>query len=168
MNWAGNSPPDAGGVDATSRRSREASVDGADGVVKDGTFSKERIPKHFGNPNHPVCAAAVASHLFLDGAATPPMPGGELPASHSLTPFIDRASSTFAITWTASSERTEKVANSTEHPHPHITSSMYSPALALVRFTNRNSDNSLTRNRRAVPKYVPAPAAIVAPSARTF
>jgi hypothetical protein len=33
--------------------------------------SKERITKPFGNPNHPVCAAAVAAHLFLDGAATP-------------------------------------------------------------------------------------------------
>src|SRR5215813_12329848 len=44
---------------------------------------EERIPRHFGDPNHPVCAAAVASHLFLDGAATPPVSGGELPASHS-------------------------------------------------------------------------------------
>src|SRR5215475_8615707 len=51
--------PDTGGVDATSRRSREASFDGADGreararqgealiVVGNGTLSKEeRIPKH--------------------------------------------------------------------------------------------------------------------------
>jgi hypothetical protein len=53
--------------------------------------SLERIPKHFGNPDHykcfalsgsrfaPVCAAAVASHLFIDGAATHPISGGELP-----------------------------------------------------------------------------------------
>jgi hypothetical protein len=75
-----HSPPDVGGVDATSKRSREASLNGADGVVKNGTSSKERIPKHFGNPNHPVCAAVVASHLFLDGAATPPVSGGELRA----------------------------------------------------------------------------------------
>ena len=68
---------------------REASFDGADGVVKDGTSSKERILKEFGNPNHPVCAVAVASHLFLDGAATPPMPGGELPTSLSLTPSLN-------------------------------------------------------------------------------
>ena len=71
MNGERHSPPGIGGVDATSRRSREASFDGADGVVKDGTSSKERILKHFGNPNHPVCAAKVASHLFLDRAATP-------------------------------------------------------------------------------------------------
>jgi hypothetical protein len=79
---------DAGGVDATSRRGREASFNGADGVVGNGTPSIQRILKHFGNPNHPVCAAAVASHLFLDGAATPPASGGELPASHSLTPSL--------------------------------------------------------------------------------
>jgi hypothetical protein len=67
-------------MDATSIRSREASFDGADGVVRNGAFFKERISKHFGNLNHPVCATAVASHLFLDGAATPPVSGGELPA----------------------------------------------------------------------------------------
>ena len=86
MNWVRHSPPDIGGVDATSRRSREASFNGADGVVGNGTTCpEERIPKHFGNPNHPVCAAAVASRLFIDGAATPPMSGGELPPSHSFT-----------------------------------------------------------------------------------
>src|SRR5215469_1270871 len=80
MNWARHSPPDIGGVDATSRRSREASFNGADGVVGNGNLPKERIPKHFVNPDHPVCAAAVASPLFLDGAATPPVSaGGELP-----------------------------------------------------------------------------------------
>jgi hypothetical protein len=67
-------------VDATSRRSREASFNGADGVVENGTPSKEGILKQFVNPNHPVCAAEVASHLFLDGAATPPVSGGELAA----------------------------------------------------------------------------------------
>jgi hypothetical protein len=75
---AGNSPPEIGGVDATSRRSHEASFAGADGVVRHGTPSNnEPIPKYFGNPDHPVCAAAVASHLFIDGAATPPISKGE-------------------------------------------------------------------------------------------
>ena len=46
-------------------------------MVELGTSSKERILKHHVNPDHPVCAAAVASHLFLDGAATPPVSGGE-------------------------------------------------------------------------------------------
>src|SRR5215510_8254755 len=85
MNWAARqSPPDIGGVDATSRRSREASFNGADGVVENGTSFQERILKHFVNPDHPVCAAAVASHLFLDGAATPPVSGGEFPAFDSV------------------------------------------------------------------------------------
>ena len=52
--WARHSPPDIG----------------ADGVVGNGTISKERILKNFVNPDHPVCAAAVASHLFIDGTAT--------------------------------------------------------------------------------------------------
>ena len=77
-----NSPPDIGRReararqgealinDATSRGSREASFSGADGVVGNETSFKECIPKHFVNPNHPVCAAAVASHLFL---AQPPL-----------------------------------------------------------------------------------------------
>jgi hypothetical protein len=71
MNRLRRSPPDIGGVHATSRRSREASFKGAAGVVRLGTLSRKRIPKQFGNPDHPVCAASVASHLFLDGAATP-------------------------------------------------------------------------------------------------
>ena len=35
--------------------------------------------------DHPVCAASEASRLFLTGAATPPVPGGEHPilAIHS-------------------------------------------------------------------------------------
>jgi hypothetical protein len=52
MNWVRHSPPDTGGVDATSRRSREASLKGADGVVKNGPSSQECILKQFVNPNH--------------------------------------------------------------------------------------------------------------------
>ena len=81
MNWAArHSPPDVGGVDATSRRSREASFNGADGVAENGASSKDCILNHFVNGNHPVCAVAEASHLFLDGAATAPVSGVELPA----------------------------------------------------------------------------------------
>ena len=80
MNWPRHSPPDIGGVDATSRRSREASFNGAAGVVENGPSFKERMLKLFRNPDHPVCAAAVAWRLFLDGAATPPVSGGESPA----------------------------------------------------------------------------------------
>jgi hypothetical protein len=137
---AGNSPPDTGGVDATSKRSRAASFNGADGVVGNGTHleevavsdrfhtagilatssdvwhrqrdsgaPKERILKHVGNPNHPVCAAAVAPHLFLNGAATPPVSGGELPAWHLFTAsVIGLQISSFATT----SEDEKTVVNS--------------------------------------------------------
>src|SRR5262249_7063921 len=40
-----HSPPQRGGVDATSRRSREASSYGADGVVNDGTPLKNASQK---------------------------------------------------------------------------------------------------------------------------
>ena len=50
---------------------------------------KNAILKQFGNPNHPVCAAVVASHLFLDGAATPPVSGGELRAAQFIHTFYD-------------------------------------------------------------------------------
>ena len=33
--------------------------------------------KHLISKDHPVCAFKVASQHFLDGAATPPVPGGE-------------------------------------------------------------------------------------------
>src|SRR5215475_8976637 len=38
--------------------------------------------------SRPSAPAAVASHLFLDGAATPPISGGELPASRSSAPSM--------------------------------------------------------------------------------
>jgi hypothetical protein len=53
---------------------REIKKDAAKPPLMERTVVRheERITKYFGNPNHPVCAAAVASHLFLDGEATPP------------------------------------------------------------------------------------------------
>jgi hypothetical protein len=80
----GHSPPDIGGVDATSRRRREASFDGAAGVVRSGTLSKNA----FRNDSAilTVCAAKERD-LFLDGAATPPISGGEFA---SLKFFINR------------------------------------------------------------------------------
>jgi hypothetical protein len=60
---ARHSPPDTGWVAATSTRSREASFNGADGMVNNGASFKERILKYFVNPDHPA-AATVASHLY--------------------------------------------------------------------------------------------------------
>ena len=37
--------------------------------------------------DHPVCAASEASRLFLTGAATPPVPGGEHPALQFIHTF---------------------------------------------------------------------------------
>jgi len=49
-------------VDATSRRSREASFNGADGVVENGI--KECILKPFVNSDHPVCAVQGVFAFF--------------------------------------------------------------------------------------------------------
>ena len=57
MNAARHSPPDTGGVDATSKRCREATFDGADGVV--------RHTKRFVVPDHPVCGAKVGFAVFF-------------------------------------------------------------------------------------------------------
>src|SRR6266436_4482516 len=47
--------------------------------------------------DHPVCAASEASRLFLTGAATPPVPGGERPVlaihSHLLSTWSKRPKS---------------------------------------------------------------------------
>ena len=58
-------------------RCREATFDGADGVVRqDETLRRS---------DHPVCGAKVGfAAFFLNAAATPPVPGGELPVPDSV------------------------------------------------------------------------------------
>src|ERR1051325_3803965 len=58
-----------GGVDATPRKCREASLLGADGVV--GSITKTNLFEL--EQHHPVCAVKEASRHFLRGAATPPL-----------------------------------------------------------------------------------------------
>ena len=60
-------PPGQEGWTRHQEKYREASFDGADGVVvQDQT-------EMFSNLNHhPVCAASDASHFLPSGAATPP------------------------------------------------------------------------------------------------
>src|SRR5215831_16535814 len=70
LGWC-HSPPDIGGVDATSIRSREASFNGAAGVVESGTSFKECILKHLGNPDHPVAPLRWVRIFFL--MAQPPL-----------------------------------------------------------------------------------------------
>src|SRR5690349_12335857 len=56
-------------------KGREASFDGADGVV----IQFRQFPE---TNHHPVCAAKDASQLFLDRAASPPRRGGETSSLH--------------------------------------------------------------------------------------
>ena len=65
-----------GGVDATSEKYREASFDGADGVVV-----QDQTEMFLNLNHHPVCAASDASHFLLTGAATPPGQEGRWPRS---------------------------------------------------------------------------------------
>src|SRR5882672_12556915 len=60
--------------------------EGADGVVSPG----ERFDVNIYHNDHPVCAASEASRLFLTGAATPPVPGGEHPSLQFIHTFYDR------------------------------------------------------------------------------
>src|SRR6266404_4975834 len=60
--------------------------EGADGVVSPG----ERYNVNMYHNDHPVCAASEASRLFLTGAATPPVPGGEHPVLAIHSTFYDR------------------------------------------------------------------------------
>src|SRR5439155_955700 len=60
--------------------------EGADGVVSPG----QRYNVNMYHNDHPVCAASEASRLFLTGAATPPVPGGEHPVLAINQTFIDR------------------------------------------------------------------------------
>src|SRR2546426_4544580 len=65
------SPPGTGGVDAPSIKCREASFERRG---RGGQFGET-----FRVSDHPVCAASERD-LFLNGAATPPVPGGEYPS----------------------------------------------------------------------------------------
>src|SRR5215468_9315470 len=84
-------PPDTGGVAAPSRKRCEATAaaqTGWSGLPKCfGMRSLEDVPF----PTTPSAPLKEASRLLLDVAATPPVSGGELPASHSFHSFCDRA-----------------------------------------------------------------------------
>jgi hypothetical protein len=78
--WVGHfSPPLRAGVAATTTKCREASSDGADGVVL-------QFQTEFGLwfITTPSGRAEEAAQLFVDRAATPPRRGGE---TFALTPF---------------------------------------------------------------------------------
>src|SRR6266516_2905196 len=72
-----HSPPRRGGE---ARRLIEA---GAPGAKREPGRAKPQLmvssAETFRRSDHPVCAASEASRHFLDGAATPPLRGGECP-----------------------------------------------------------------------------------------
>jgi hypothetical protein len=60
-------PPGQEGWTRHQEKYREASFDGADGVVV-----QDQTEMFLNLNHHPVCAALDASHFLLNGAATPP------------------------------------------------------------------------------------------------
>src|SRR5881628_1298302 len=68
-----HSPPRRGGVSATSKTKGSVPICRRRG----GQFG---TPSKASRTDHPVGAAFVASRHFLDGAATPPLRGGEYDA----------------------------------------------------------------------------------------
>src|SRR5712664_2154297 len=76
--------------------------EGADGVVSPG----ERFDVNIYHNDHPVCAASEASRLFLTGAATPPVPGGEhsVLAVHSHLHRAPLQQTTFSLMKTSCAE----------------------------------------------------------------
>ena len=60
-------PPGQEGWTRHQEKYREASFDGADGVVV-----QDQTEMFLNLNHHPVCAASDASHFLLTGAATPP------------------------------------------------------------------------------------------------
>src|SRR5256885_14074587 len=69
------SPPCKGGEAAPSRGSPVPKRRGRGG--RSQTMFSECESRTLLVSDHPVCAASVASHHFINGAATPPLQGGE-------------------------------------------------------------------------------------------
>ena len=72
-------PPGQEGWTRHQEKYREASFDGADGVVV-----QDQTEMFLNLNHHPVCAASDASHFLLTGAATPPGQEGLWPRSGPL------------------------------------------------------------------------------------
>ena len=69
-------PPGQEGWTRHQEKYREASFDGADGVVV-----QDQTEMFLNLNHHPVCAASDASHFLLTGAATPPGQEGRWPGT---------------------------------------------------------------------------------------
>ena len=77
-------PPGQEGWTRHQEKYREASFDGADGVVV-----QDQTEMFLNLNHHPVCAASDASH-FLTGAATPPGQEGRWPGTPQRSTWISR------------------------------------------------------------------------------
>ena len=75
-------PPGQEGWTRHQEKYREASFDGADGVVV-----QDQTEMFLNLNHHPVCAASDASHFLLTGAATPPGQEGRWPGPPSMFAF---------------------------------------------------------------------------------
>jgi hypothetical protein len=82
------SPPHEEGWTRHSRKWREASFYGADGVV---AHTETLLVS-----DHPVCGAKMASPKFFDAAATPPNEEGNMPSTSSSTITGILANTSFA------------------------------------------------------------------------
>jgi len=71
-------PPGQEGWTRHQEKHREASFDGADGVVV-----QDQTEMFLNLNHHPVCAASDASHFLPSGAATPPGQEGRWPGPPS-------------------------------------------------------------------------------------
>ena len=96
---AGNSPPDTGGEAAPSRKRCEATAAAQTGWLGLKKCFKMRSLEEVPFPTPPSAPLKEASRLLLDVASTPPVSGGEWPASHS---FIVSKTVHINITWTGS------------------------------------------------------------------
>src|SRR5215472_15986322 len=80
---AGNSPPDTGGVAAPSRKRGEDTAAAQTGWSGLPNCFGMRSLKRVRFPTTPSAPLKEASRRLLDVASTPPLSGGEWPASHS-------------------------------------------------------------------------------------
>ena len=109
-NWACHSPPDIGGEDATSGRSREASFNGADGVVENGTSSKNAFRNTSAIRTTPSAPLRWLRIFFL--MAQPPLlyqEGNGAPNS-SITPSLTARAMRGGLSKTASLHGDEREA----------------------------------------------------------
>ncbi len=75
------SPPESGGVAATSRKFRAIALHNGSRRGGDPVRNvSECIPKNFRGGDHPVCAPLGGFAKFLERTATPPDSGGDTPA----------------------------------------------------------------------------------------